>query len=88
VIVWASNELGSTLFTFILTSLKPNTQFVCRFGCTVLNLAQVILNYFLAQLGFLKTCSEIGNLLLQLSVLFGSMEKLTLDRATHFAWRG
>jgi hypothetical protein len=27
-------------------------------------------------------CSQIGNLLLKLSVLFGSMEKLTLERDT------
>jgi hypothetical protein len=78
----------STLFTFILTSLKPNTQFICGFGCALLNSARVILNHFLTQLGFLKTCSQIGNLLLQHSVLFGSMEKLTLERATRFTQRG
>jgi hypothetical protein len=38
-IVWARNEFGSTLFTFILISLKPNTQFACGFGCTLLNSA-------------------------------------------------
>jgi hypothetical protein len=60
----ARNKLGSTLSTLVLTPLKANTQFVCGFGCTLLNSAQVILNQFLTQLGFLKTCSNIGNLLL------------------------
>jgi hypothetical protein len=91
VIVGARNKLGSTLLTLVLTSLKPNTQFVCGFGCTLLNMVgctllnmtQVILNHFLTQLDFLKTCGQIGNLLLQLDVRFGSMEKLTLERTTH-----
>jgi hypothetical protein len=64
VIVGARNKLRSTLLTLFLTSLKPNTQFVCGFGCTLLNSAQIILNHFLAQNSLLKTCSQIGNLLL------------------------
>jgi hypothetical protein len=87
VVVGARNELRSTLLTLILTSLKPNTQFVCGFACTLLNHAQIILDHFLTQNSFLKTCNQIGNLLLKLDVLFGSMEKLTLERGTRFAWR-
>jgi hypothetical protein len=55
---------------------------------TLLNPAQIILNHLLTQLDFLKMCSQISNLLLQLSVLFGSIEKLTLERATRFARAG
>jgi hypothetical protein len=60
----AGNELTSTLFTLILTILKSNTQSVCRFDCCLLNPTQILLNYFLAQNSFLKTRSQIGNLLL------------------------
>jgi hypothetical protein len=84
----ARNELGSTLLTLILTPLKPNTQSICGLGCTLLNPTQVLLNYLLTQHGFLKPCSQIGNLLLKLGVLFGSMEKLTLERDTCFTRRG
>jgi hypothetical protein len=73
----ARNKLRSTFLTILLTSLKPNTQSVCALGWTLLNPTQVLLNYFLAQNGFLKMRSQIGNLLLKLGVLFGSMEKLT-----------
>jgi hypothetical protein len=88
VVVQAKNKLRSTLLPLFLTSLKPNTQLVCEFGCTLLNSAQILLNYFLTQNSLLKTCSQIGNLLLQLCVLFGSMEKLTLERATRYVRRG
>jgi hypothetical protein len=64
-IVGARNKLRSTFLIFLLTSLKPNSQSVCGFGCT-----------------------QIGNLLLKLGVLFGSMEKLTLERNTCFVRRG
>jgi hypothetical protein len=64
VIVGARNKLGSTLPTLILTSLKPNSQVVSRFCCTLSNSAQVILYHFLTQLGFLKTYRQVGNLLL------------------------
>jgi hypothetical protein len=84
----ARNKLGSTFLTFILTPLKTNTQFVCGFGCTLLNLAQILLDHLLTQSSFLKTCNQIGNLLLKLGVLFGSMEKLTLERDTYFTRRG
>jgi hypothetical protein len=87
-VVGTRNELGSTLLTLFLTSLKPNTQFICGFVCTLLNSAQVFLNYFLTQRSLLKTCSQISDLLLKLSVLFGSMENLTPKRATHIAQRG
>jgi hypothetical protein len=87
VVVGARNELKSTHLTLILTSLKPNTQFLCGFACALLNSAQIILDHFLTQNSFLKMCSQIGNLLLKLGVLFGSMEKLTLERGTHFTWR-
>jgi hypothetical protein len=60
----AMNKLGSTLLTLILTPLKPNTQSVCGLGCTLLNPAQILLDYFLAQNSFLKTCSQISDLLL------------------------
>jgi hypothetical protein len=84
----ARNKLRSTLLIFLLTSLKPNTQSVCGLGCTLLNPAQILLDYFLTQSSFFKTCSQIGNLLLKLGVLFGSMEKLTLERDTCFARMG
>jgi hypothetical protein len=32
-------------------------------------------------------CHQIGNLLLKLRVLFGSMKKVTLERGTQFVWR-
>jgi hypothetical protein len=84
----ARNKLRSTLLTFLLTSLEPNTQSVCGLGCTLVNLAQILLNHFLTQSGFFKVSSQIGNLLLKLGVLFGSLEKLTLERNTCFARRG
>jgi hypothetical protein len=64
VVVGARNKLGSTLLTLFLTSLKPNTQFICGFGCTLLNSAQIIINHLLTQNSLLKICSQIGNLLL------------------------
>jgi hypothetical protein len=84
----ARNKLRSTLLILILTPLKPNTQSVCRLGCTLLNLAQILLYYFLTQNSFLKVSSQIGNLLLKLGVLFDSMEKLTFERNTCFIRRG
>jgi hypothetical protein len=87
VVVGARNELRSTLLTLILTSLKSNTQSVCGLACTILNLAQIIIYHFLTKKSFLKTCSQIDNLLLKLDVLFGSMKKLTLERGTCFTWR-
>jgi hypothetical protein len=84
----ARNEFRSTLLTFILTPLKTNTQFVCGFGCTLLNPTQIILNHLLTQNGLLKMCHQIGNLLLKLSVLFDNMKKLTLERVTWFTRRG
>jgi hypothetical protein len=88
VVVGARNKLRSTLPILVLTSLKANTYFVCGFGCTLLNSTQVLFNHFLTQRGFLKTCSKIGNLLLQLGVLFDSIEKLTLERTTHLTQKG
>jgi hypothetical protein len=88
VVVGTRRKLRSTLLPLFLTSLKPNTQFVCGFSCTLLNPAQVILYHFLAPNSFLKTCSQIGNLQLKLIVLFDSMEKLTLERTIQFSWRG
>jgi hypothetical protein len=84
----ARNKLRSTLLTLFLTSLKANTQSVCGFGCTLYNPAQILLDHFLTQSSFLKTWSQIGNLLLKLDVLLGSMEKLTPERNTCFTWRG
>jgi hypothetical protein len=84
----ARNKFGSTLLTLILTPLKTNTQSVCGFGCTLLNPSQILLDHLLTQSSFLKTCSQIGNLLLKLSVLFGSIEKLTLERNICFIRRG
>jgi hypothetical protein len=84
----ATNKLRSTLLTLILTPLKSNTQSVCGLGCTLLNPTQVLLNHLLTQHGFLKPDSQIGNLLLNLDVLFGSMKKLTLKRDTCFTKRG
>jgi hypothetical protein len=83
VVVGATNKFRSTLPTLVLTSLKPNTQFISGFGCTLLNPTQIILNQFLAHNHSLKMRSQIGNLLLQPGVLFGSTEKLTLKRTTH-----
>jgi hypothetical protein len=82
------NKLGSTLLTLILTPLKPNTQSVCGFGCNLLNPAQILLDHLLTQSSFLKTCSQIGHLLLKLGVLFGSIEKLTLERNSCFTMSG
>jgi hypothetical protein len=82
------NELMNTFLTLVLTPLKANTQFACGFSCTLLNPAQVIIYHFLTQNSFLKTCSQIGNLLLKFGVLFGSMEKFTLERVTHYTRRG
>jgi hypothetical protein len=84
----ARNKLGGTLLTLILTPLKPNTQSVCGFGCTLLNPAQILFDHLLTQSSFLKMCSQIGNLLLKLGILFGSMEKLTLERNTCLTMRG
>jgi hypothetical protein len=64
VIGGARDKLGSTLFTLVLTPLKANTQLVSGPGCTLLNQTQIILNHFLAQNGFVKTRSQISNLLL------------------------
>jgi hypothetical protein len=83
----ARNELRSILLTLVLTPLKANTQFVCGFGCTLLNSAQILLNHFLAQNSLLKMYSQICNLMLQFSILFGSMEKLTLERTIYYAQR-
>jgi hypothetical protein len=87
VIVGARNKLRSTLLTLVSTSFKINTQFVCGFCGTLLNSTQIILDHFLTQSSFLKTCSQIGNLLLKFSALFDSMEKLTLERATRITRR-
>jgi hypothetical protein len=87
VIIGAWNKLGSTLLTFILTSLKTDTQIVCGFSCTLLNSTQVILSHFLTHHGSLKMRRQVSNLLFQLGVLFGSMQKLTLERHTNFTWR-
>jgi hypothetical protein len=87
-IAGAMNKLGRTLLTLILTPFKLNTQSVCGFGCTLINPAQILLDHFLTQSSFLKACSQIGNLLLKLGVIFGSMEKLTLERDTCFIRRG
>jgi hypothetical protein len=88
VVVGGRNKLVTTLLSLVLTSLKPNTQFVCGLGCTLLNSTQIILNHFLTLHHSLKMRSQIDNLLLYLSILFGSMEKLTLERTTHFTQRG
>jgi hypothetical protein len=84
----ARNKFRSTLFIFLLTSLRFNPQSVCGLSCTLLNPTQILLDHFLTQSNFLKASSQIGNLLLKLSVLFGSMEKLTLERNTCFIRRG
>jgi hypothetical protein len=84
----ARNKLRSTLLILLITSLKPNPQSVCGFGCTVLNLTQVLLNHLLTQFSFLKSSHQIGDLLLKLGVLFDSMEKPTLERDTHFTQMG
>jgi hypothetical protein len=84
----ARNKLRSTLLILLITSLKPNPQSVCGFGCTVLNLTQILLNHLLTQFSFLKSSHQIGDLLLKLGVLFDSMEKPTLERDTHFTQMG
>jgi hypothetical protein len=85
VVVRARKKLRSTLPTLILTPLKTNTEFVCGFGCTLLNPTQFTLNQLLTHHSSFKARSQIGNLLLRLDVLFGSKEKLTLERTTHIA---
>jgi hypothetical protein len=87
-VVGARNKLGSTLLILVLTPLKTNTQFVSGLGCTQLNPTEIIFNHLLTHNHSLKARSQISNLLLHLGVLFGSMEKLTLERTTHLAWRG
>jgi hypothetical protein len=82
VVVEVRNKFRSTPLSLVPISLKTNTQFICGFCGTLLNSTQIILDHFLAQSSFLKMCSQIGNLLLKLGVLFGSKEKLTLERAT------
>jgi hypothetical protein len=67
VVVGGRNKHGSSLLTFVLTHLKANTQYVCGFGCTLLNSTQVILNHFLTYNSSLKTSSQICNLLLYLN---------------------
>jgi hypothetical protein len=42
VVVGGRNKIGSSLLTLVLMLLKDNIQFVCGFGCTLLNLTQVI----------------------------------------------
>jgi hypothetical protein len=59
----ARNKLRSTLLILYLTSLKPNPQ--------------ILLNHFLIQNGFLKTHSQISDLLLKLSVLLDDLPKST-----------
>jgi hypothetical protein len=54
VVVGGRNKYGSPLLTLVLTPLKANTQFVCRFGCTFLNPTQIILNHFLTHNNSLK----------------------------------
>jgi hypothetical protein len=88
VVVGARNKLRSTHLTLIFTPLKTNTQFVRRFSCPLLYPTQIALDHFLAQSSSLKACSQIGNLLLKLGILFGSMEKFTIERATCITWRG
>jgi hypothetical protein len=86
--IGARNKLRSTPLTLVPVSLKTNTQFVCGLCGTLLNSTQVVLNHFLTQSSFLKMCSQIGNLLLKLDVLFGSTENLTRERTTQFVRRG
>jgi hypothetical protein len=57
VVVGSRDKFGSTLLNLFLTSLKPNIQFVCGFGYTLLNPAQVLLNYFLTHHSSLKVRS-------------------------------
>jgi hypothetical protein len=64
VVVGGRNKLWSSLLTLVLTSLKANTQFVCGFGCALLNSTQVILNHHLTHNSSLKARSQVGNLLL------------------------
>jgi hypothetical protein len=53
VVVRARNELRSILLVLFLISLKSNPQFVCRFGCILLNPTQILPDHFLAQNGSL-----------------------------------
>jgi hypothetical protein len=64
IVVGARNKLGSTLLTLVLTSLKPNTQFICGLGYTLFHMVQVILNHYLTHHSSLKARSQVGNLLL------------------------
>jgi hypothetical protein len=61
VVVGARNKLGSTLLTFVHTSIKTNTQIVYGHGCTLFHMVQVILNHLLAHHSSLKMRSQIGN---------------------------
>jgi hypothetical protein len=54
VIIGARNKLENTLFTFILTSIKTNTQFICGFSCALLNSTQILLNHFLTHNGSIR----------------------------------
>jgi hypothetical protein len=85
VVVGARKKLRSTLPTLILTPLKSDTQFICGLGCTLLNPTQVLLNQLLTHHSSFMVRSQIEYLLLQLSDLIGSMQKITLERTTHLA---
>jgi hypothetical protein len=88
VIVGARDEFRSTLHTLVLTPLNTNIQLICRLGYTLLNMTQIIRNHLLTHNQPLKMTSQVGNLLLKLGVLFGSMDKLTLERTTRYTRRG
>jgi hypothetical protein len=83
----AGNELKSILLTFFshLSNPTPNLYVdLVAHSSTLLKSSSMIF----AQNGFLKMRSQISDLLLKLRVLFGSMDKLTLERDTHFTRRG
>jgi hypothetical protein len=83
VVVGARNELRSTLLISHPSNPTPNLYVdLVALSSTRLKSYSII---FSLKFFFLKTCSQISNLLLQLSVLFDSMEKLTLERATCIA---
>jgi hypothetical protein len=80
-------NLGA-LFSLLFSHLsKPTPNLYVDLVALSSTPTQVLFNHFLTQNSFLKTCSQIDNLLLKLGILFGSIEKLTLKRDTRFTWR-
>jgi hypothetical protein len=83
VVVGGRNKPRITLLILVLTSLKANTQFVCGYGCSSIHPQSVSCSQYFSQVE--KSNRQPPSLV---SVLFGSMEKLTLEKITHLPRSG